>query len=72
MLRDYIDYFPLKESRIGNTSFKKIVKVLITQDQKARKAVDYVSGRLMYDNFDLIRRILMRCDDADNLIIFSN
>ena len=72
MLHDYPDYFPLKESRIGNTSFKKIVKVLTTQDQKARKAVDYVSGRLMYDNFDLIRRILMRCDDADNLIIFSN
>jgi hypothetical protein len=40
MLHDYPDYFPLKESRIGNTSFKKIVKVLTTQDLEARKAME--------------------------------
>jgi hypothetical protein len=58
MLRDYIEYFPMEYSRIGNTSFKKVVKAPPTQDQKARKAVDYVSCHLMHDNSDLIRKIL--------------
>ncbi len=72
MLHHYIEYFPMKYSRIGNTSFKKGVKALTTQDQKARKAVDYVSGRIMYDNFDLIRKILSRSDEADDLKILDN
>jgi hypothetical protein len=72
MLRDYMEYFPMKYSRIGNTSFKKVVKALTTQDQKARKAIDYVSGRLMYDNFDLIRKILSQSDDADDLKLLAN
>lgn len=62
----------MKYSRIGNTSFKKVVKALTTQDQKARKAIDYVSGRLMYDNFDLIRKILSQSDDADDLKLLAN
>jgi hypothetical protein len=72
MLRDYREYFPMKYSQIGDTSFKKVVKAHTTQDQKARKAVDYVSGRLMYDNFDLIGKILSQSDDADDLKILTN
>jgi hypothetical protein len=72
MHRDYVEYFPWRYNRIGQTSFKKVVKALTTQDLKARKAVDYVSGRLMYDNFDLIRKIISRSNDSDDLKILAN
>mmetsp|Transcript_14161 Transcript_14161/g.20676 ORF Transcript_14161/g.20676 Transcript_14161/m.20676 type:complete len:488 (+) Transcript_14161:4829-6292(+) len=62
ILRGYNEYYLEREDRIGNSSFKKICKVLTSTDAKAKNAVDYVSGRLMYDNFDLIRRIVATHD----------
>ena len=64
MLRDFIEMYPDKKDRVGNTSFKKIAKALTSHDQKARKAVDYVSGNLLYDNFEMLRRIV-RCSNSD-------
>jgi hypothetical protein len=43
-----------------------------TQDQKARKAVEYVSGRLIYDNFYLTRKNLSKSDYANNLKLLAN
>lgn len=44
MLREYKVEFPNKENRIGDTSFKKIVKCITNHDTKAKTAVDYVAG----------------------------
>jgi hypothetical protein len=53
----HAQYYPEKDDRIGSTSFKKIAKAITCIDQKAKTAVDYVSGILLYDNFDMLRKI---------------
>ena len=35
----------------------KVIKLLTDFDQRARKAVDYTAGVLLYDNFDRLRNI---------------
>ena len=54
MLQDCIEYYLERFDCIGNSSFKKLAKVLSSQDQKAKQAVDYASGVLLYDSIDLI------------------
>lgn len=72
MLRDYLEYYPERVDRIGNSSFKKLAKALSSQDQKAKQAVDYPSGVLLYDNFDLIRRVVQTSENADELMKLAN
>lgn len=66
MLRDFIEYYPFRVDRVGNSLFKKIAKAMTSRDQKAKKAVDYVSGNLLYDNFDLLRRIVITTSGDDD------
>lgn len=61
MWREYVDRHPDPRDRVGETSFKKIAKGITSSDMKACKAVDYVSGILMYENFDKLRAIVYRC-----------
>ena len=54
---DYVQLFPEKPDRLCMESFRKVAKVLTTMDMKAKLAVDYVSGILLYDNFNMLRTI---------------
>ena len=72
MLQDYIEYYPERVDRIGNSSLKKLAKALSSQDQKAKQAVEYASGVLLYDNFDLIQRVLQTSENADELMKLAN
>ncbi len=53
--------------RIGAESFRKVTKALTTMDQRTKRAVDYVSGVLINDNFMRIRSVLDTSEDAMNL-----
>lgn len=57
IVRDYVEYYPEQVDRLGNSSFMKLVKALTASDMKAKAAVDYASGVLLYDNFVMIRKI---------------
>lgn len=63
----YAEYYPEKDDRIGSTSFKKIAKAITCTDQKAKTAVDYVSNILLYDNFDMLRKIATTSNIPDEL-----
>ena len=54
MLADYKMQFPNKESWVGHTSFRSMEKAITQKDMKAKTAVDYVSGTLLYDNLEFI------------------
>ncbi len=56
--RDYVEHFPERKDRVGLTSFEKIVRSISYKDQKAVRAVDYVSGQLLYDNLRMVNRIV--------------
>jgi hypothetical protein len=71
ILMGYIDLYP-HDQRIGNTSFKIVAKSITCHNQKAKNAVDYVSGILIYDNFILIRRICATADASDKLLKVLN
>ena len=53
--------------RIGTESFRKVTKALTTMDQRTKRAVDYVSGVLINNNFMRISSILDTSEDAVNL-----
>ena len=72
ILNDYIDHFPNKENRIGATSFQKIVRSITRKDQHSKKAVDYVSGILLYDNFTIIRQIVDYVENHNTLSTLVN
>jgi len=72
MLRDYAEYYSKDADHIQNSSFKKFSKSLTSHDQKAKKAIDYASGILFYDNFDLMRRVLKTSSEADKLMKLAN
>jgi len=61
MYREYINKYPDVRERVCHTSFTKIVKAITSFDQHARKAVDYATGILLYDNIDYIKRGLSIC-----------
>jgi hypothetical protein len=63
----HAEYYPDKHDRIGRTSFKKIAKAIMHTDQKAKTAVDYVSGILLYDNFDMLKKIATTSNMTDEL-----
>jgi hypothetical protein len=63
----YAENYPDKHDRIGSTSFKKIAKAITCTDQKAKTAVDYVSGILLYDNFDMVQKIATTRNIPDEL-----
>lgn len=65
MTRDYLEHIPYLMDRIGSTSFQTIPNAITSTDMKARKAVDYVSGRLLYGNFDMLRKILKISNSND-------
>lgn len=44
--------------RLGHTSFFKIAKALTAGDSQMRRAVDYVTGFLINDSFDVIKQII--------------
>ena len=67
MLRDYIETFP-EEQQIGSASFKKIVWILTMIDQRAKKAMDYVSGVLVNDNFVCLGMVASKSSEADNIV----
>jgi hypothetical protein len=68
--RDYMEYYPDQADRLGITSFDKLLKALTATDMKAKAAVDYASGVLLYDNFMMIRKIVSASEQAGNLISF--
>ena len=45
---------------------------MTSQYQKAKQAVDYASGILLYDNFDMIRRVVQKIKKTDDLIKLTN
>jgi hypothetical protein len=63
----YAEYYPDKHDRIGSTSIKKIAKAITCTYQKAKTAVDYVSGILLYDNLDMLRKIATTRNIPDEL-----
>jgi hypothetical protein len=63
----YAEYYPDKHDWIGSTSFKKIAKATTCTDQKAKTAVDYVSGMFLYNNFDMLRKIATTSNIPDEL-----
>ena len=70
--RDYEETFPERLQRISTTSFEKIVRMITHVDQYSKKAVDYVSGILLYDNLELIGRIIDTQEDNEALFIILN
>ena len=60
--RDYISTHPVKEERINHGSFTKVVKSIMSFDQKVLKPNDYTSRILMYDAIDLLGSIVTRID----------
>jgi hypothetical protein len=72
MARDYLEHYPDVVDRVGLTSFEKIVRTITHHDQKAKEAVDYVSGQLLYDNLTMVRRIIDRNEDYDDKIRLQN
>ena len=69
MLRDYIEYYPEDEDCIRNFLFKKIAKALTSYGQRTRNIVNYASGRLLCDNFDLIQCILDTTDQDKIMLV---
>jgi len=67
MYRDYTETVP-DGQRIGTTSFRKIVEALTAVDQRAKKAVDYVSGMLIHDNFERIHQVVSTSPEAHQLL----
>jgi hypothetical protein len=63
----YAEYYPDKHDRIGSTLFNKIAKAVTCTDQKAKTAVNHVSGILFYDNFDLLWKIATTSNILDEL-----
>lgn len=55
MMRDYHEVYFNKQDRVGNESFQKVAKEITKMDMKAKLAVDYVSGILLYDNFNMLK-----------------
>ena len=58
MLRYYMEYYLERVDRIGGSALERLAKVLTSQDQKAKKAVDYASVILLDEIFHLIRRVV--------------
>ena len=58
MLRYYMKYYLEIVDRIGGSALERLAKVLTSQDQKAKKAVDYASVILLDEIFHLIRRVV--------------
>ena len=54
--------------RIGRTSFHKTARVLTAADQKAKKAVNYMSGILLYGNFDRLHQVASTSSEKEILI----
>jgi len=72
MLKDYVECYLVRVDCIGNSSFKKVAGVLSRQNQKANQAVDYPSEMLLYENVDLIRRVVQTSEKTDNLVELVN
>jgi hypothetical protein len=53
-------FLTLKGGRkfLGETSFKQLVRVLTSGDEKLVKSVDYVKGMLVHDNISVLQRII--------------
>ena len=49
-------------------SFQKIAETLITVDQRAKKAVDYISGMLIHNNFEQIHQVVLTYPEAHQLL----
>lgn len=72
MLRDYREYYPERAVRIGNSSIKKVVRELRSQNKNAKKVVNHVLGVLLYENFYLTRSVLQTNENADELMKLDN
>ena len=47
-----------RAEQIGAVSFSKIARSLTATDQRAKKAVDYVSGVLIQDHFSWMHEVV--------------
>ena len=65
--RDYVETIH-EDNRISMSSFRNLAAVLTASDQKAKKAVDYVSGMLLYDNFERLRLVVSTAPEKDDLL----
>ena len=57
MYWDYMETVSRAE-QIGAVSFSKIARSLTATDQRAKKAVDYVSGVLIQDHFSWMHEVV--------------
>ena len=57
ILRSYQEMLP-KSKTIGASSFLKLVNAITFNDMKAATAVDYATGILVYDNFDIVQKLV--------------
>jgi hypothetical protein len=55
----------LHEDSIGDISFLKIVSTLTFNDTRSATAVDYATGILLYDNFDMVKRVIKTLVDQE-------
>uniref|UniRef100_A0A7S0BHF3 Uncharacterized protein n=1 Tax=Rhodosorus marinus TaxID=101924 RepID=A0A7S0BHF3_9RHOD len=65
IFRNYLEFYPERSERIGGTIFRRIVKLLTDERGDSSRIMDHASTVLLYDNFDLIRRMVGSVDPAE-------
>ncbi|KAJ8908052.1 hypothetical protein NDN08_008149 [Rhodosorus marinus] len=65
IFRNYLEFYPERSERIGGTIFRRIVKLLTDKESDPSQTMDHASTVLLYDNFDLIRRMVASVDPAE-------
>ena len=63
----YCENIPL-DQQIGRTSFHEIVKILAPAGDRLLTAVDYVTGVLVNDQFDILQDILERFAKSEDIL----
>ena len=66
ILRDYNESIPDEDS-IGDSAFLKSVNTLTFNDMRSATSVNYATGILLYDNFQMVQRIIDTINDVDRV-----
>ena len=69
ILRAYTESIQDEDS-IGDSSFLKLVNTLTFNDMRSATAVDYATGILLYDNFQMVKSIIDTIEDVEKVKIF--
>lgn len=61
--RDYLEREVEAPNRVSYGAFMKLLASLTSFDERSRKAVDYASGILLYDNLELLGKLVNTIED---------